>query len=295
VPPVANRPWLVTRPAAAGESLTAALRAAGCDARWLPAFDLGPAPDPQAAQAVLARLASFDLAVLVSPAAVRATAALVDGRWPGAVPIGAVGRGTVDAVRACFGAAPTVIAPDVGAEVGSEVASEVASNEPTTDGADDAVGRADPEASGSEAFWQALTQRTVATGRAPREVLLLRAEQGRDWLRAHFEAVGARVTLLAVYRRTARAWDGDDRAWIAGRRHGPSPVLVVTSSEAVDALLAAADAMPDAAEAAALRAWLQRGRALALHPRIVERLHAAGFADAACVPCVADALLAAAG
>lgn len=278
MPPVADRPWLVTRPAAAGESLTAALRAAGCDARWLPAFDLGPAPDPQAARAALARLATFDLAVLVSPAAVRATAALLDGRWPSAVPIGAVGRGTVDAVRACFGAAPTVVAP--------------ASSEPTEDSADEGGGRADPEASGSEAFWDALTQRTVATGRAPREVLLLRAEQGRDWLRAHFEAAGARVTLLPVYRRVARDWDSDDRAWIAARRHGPAPVLVVTSSEAVDALLAAADTMPDAA---ALRAWLQRGRALALHPRIVERLHAAGFGDVACVPCVADALQAAAG
>ncbi len=284
MPPVADRPWLVTRPAAAGESLTAALRAAGCDARWLPAFDLGPAPDPQAARAALARLATFDLAVLVSPAAVRATAALLDGRWPSAVTIGAVGRGTVDAVRACFGAAPTVVAP--------EVAGEVASTDPTADVTDEGAGRADPEASGSEAFWHALTQRTVATGRAPREVLLLRAEQGRDWLRAHFEAAGARVTLLPVYRRVARGWDSDDRAWIAARRHGPAPVLVVTSSEAVDALLAATEAMPDAA---ALRAWLQRGRALALHPRIVERLHAAGFADAACVPCVADALRAAVG
>ena len=36
------------------------------------------------------------------------------------------------------------------------------------------------------------------------------------------------------------------------------------------------------------------GRALALHPRIVERLHASGFADAACVPCTVDSLVAAA-
>ncbi|MCU0951911.1 MAG: uroporphyrinogen-III synthase, partial [Burkholderiaceae bacterium] len=168
-----DRPWLVTRPATAGESLTAALRAGGCDARWLPAFDLGPAPDPQRARAQLAQLHHVDLAVLVSPAAVRATAALLDGPWPARVPIGAVGRGTADAVRAEFGAAPTVIAPDAPA-----------------DGDDD---RAGVEASGSEAFWQALAQRTVATGQAPRNVWLLRAEQGRDWLREHFVAAGATV------------------------------------------------------------------------------------------------------
>jgi uroporphyrinogen-III synthase len=80
-------------------------------------------------------------------------------------------------------------------------------------------------------------------------------------------------------------------AWIAARLPGPPPLLVITSSEAVDSLLAAAQAQPDAA---AVTRWLQRGRALALHPRIVARLHAAGFADVACVPCEIDALMAAA-
>jgi uroporphyrinogen-III synthase len=66
---------------------------------------------------------------------------------------------------------------------------------------------------------------------------------------------------------------------------------VFTSSEAVESLCAAADTA-DAGGAA--RRWLQRGRALAQHPRIVARLQAAGFADAACVPCELQSLLAAA-
>lgn len=65
-------PVIVTRPAAGGRALAAALLARGLDALWLPAFEIGPAPDEAAARAALARLADFDLAVFVSPAAVRA-------------------------------------------------------------------------------------------------------------------------------------------------------------------------------------------------------------------------------
>jgi uroporphyrinogen-III synthase len=122
-------------------------------------------------------------------------------------------------------------------------------------------------------------------------VLILRAEQGRDWLQARFEQAGAQVTRLAVYARVARTWSDNDALWIAQRVTGVPPVLVVTSSEAVDSLCAAAAAAD--ASGATLR-WLQLGRVLALHPRIVARLHAAGFADAACVPCEVEALLGAA-
>lgn len=259
----AARPWLVTRPAAVGESLTQALAARGCDARWLPAFDLGPAPDEAAASATLARLAQFDFAVLVSPAAVRATRVLLGERsWPPGVGIGAVGSGTQEAIRAAFGDAPTVISPE--------------------------AGHADGEAdTGSEVFWRALNEARAAGRVRCDRVLLLRAEQGRDWLREHFAAAGAQVTVVAVYSRRARPWSTDDRAWIEARLGGPAPLMVITSSEAVGALL-------DAAAEDRVRAWLRRGRALALHPRIVERLQAEGIADAHCVPSELEALLAAA-
>lgn len=272
--PASSRPFIVTRPAAAGRALTDALAARGIDARWLPAFDIGPAPDPAHAVATLARLADFDLALFVSPAAVRATAQLLGDRaWPAGTAIGAVGQGTAVAVTAQLqGGWPALIAPAAGASVAA---------------ADAAEGDAD---TGSEAYWQAQIAHEQATGNRPRRVLILRAAQGRDWLQQHFAQTGAEVTLLAVYARQARGWSAEDATWVASRAAGLAPVLVVTSSEAVDSLLAAARAAD--ATGAVLR-WLQRGRALALHPRIVARLQAAGFADAACVPCEVDALLAA--
>ncbi len=266
------RPWIITRPASAGAALAAALVAAGHDACWLPAFDLGPAPDPALARATLDDLAGFDLALFVSPAAVRATGQLLGERtWPSTTMIGAVGSGTRDAVRTHLRGADraTVIAP-------TESLADAGDN----DGQ-----------SGSEAFWTALAVHQRSHGAWPQRALLLRAEQGRDWLRDRLAEVGVQVVTLAVYARCARPWTSDDAAWVGARLAGPPPLLVITSSEAVDSLLGAAHAQPDGA---AVARWLQRGRALALHPRIVARLQAAGFADTACVPCDIDALRAAA-
>jgi uroporphyrinogen-III synthase len=270
------RPFIVTRPAAAGRALTDSLAARGCDARWLPAFEIGPAPDPARAAAVLARLADFDLALFVSPAAVRAAACLLGELpgardWPAATAVGAVGPGTAAAIRAHLrGGWPALVAPAAG------------------DAADSGDNEAD---TGSEAYWQAQLAHERATGARARRVLILRAAQGRDWLQQHFAQAGAEVVPLAVYAREPRGWSAEDAAWVAARAGGPAPVLVVTSSEAVDSVIAAAQAA-DAAGAAL--DWLRRGRALALHPRIVARLRTAGFGDAACVPCEVDALLAAA-
>lgn len=269
------RPFVVTRPAEAGQALSESLASLGVDVRWLPAFDLGPAPDPALAAATLARLADYDLALFVSPAAVRAAAQVLGDRaWPAGTAIGAVGRGTRDAVtthlRVEGKGGPTIIAPAVAAD---------------GDGSD-----GDP-ASGSEAYWQAQRAHSAAGGLRPQRVLILRAGQGRDWLQARFAQDGAAVTPLAVYSRRARGWSVDDATWVGARVGGPPPVVVFTSSEAVESLCAAADTA-DAGGAA--RRWLQRGRALAQHPRIVARLQAAGFADAACVPCELQSLLAAA-
>lgn len=264
-----RRPFVVTRPAQAGRELTAALGARGADALWLPAFDFGPPPDAGEAERVLARLAQFDLALFVSPAAVRATAlALGARRWPAATAIAAVGAGTRAAALATLtfdrDAQPEVVAPQE---------------------SDDCA-----DGSGSEALWRVLQTRAAGAG-LPRRVLLLRAGHGRDWLQARFEQAGAAVSALAVYERRARAWSADEARWVAQRAAGAAPALVLTSSEAVAALGAAATAAD--ASGAALR-WLLRGRVLALHPRIVAAAQAAGFAESLCVACDVEALLAAA-
>lgn len=295
------RPWLVTRPAAAGQALADALRAAAHDVRWLPAFDVGPAPDESIARAALARIADVDLAVFVSPAAVRATHRLLGASvWPVRTEIGAVGSATADTVRALLarpdGVPLTIIAPEPAAQGPALHADD----EPMAASTEHPVGSLsgppgdlrfdDADAgSGSEAFWQAWQGHRARQGEAGqplRRVLLLRAAQGRDWLLEQLRGSGAQVDPVAVYSRRAHPWNAQDVAWLAARIGGPPPLLVITSSEAVDALIEAATrALPAALP------WLRCGRALALHPRIVERLHAAGFADAACVACTVDSLI----
>jgi uroporphyrinogen-III synthase len=237
---VTERPLIVTRPGAAGERLAADLRAAGCDALWLPAFAFGAAPDAARARAALARLADYDLAVFVSPAAVAATAALLARPWPPQTAIAAVGAATKREVLARIAGADaaTIHAPAAADE------------------------------SGSEALWAHLQ----AGGCAFRRALILRAEHGREWLAERLQAAGVQVRLLAVYTRRIAAPEARAlatlRAWMQA---GRAPAVLVTSSEAVDALAAQLEAD--------LACWLRAGRALATHERIAQRLRAAGFAD----------------
>lgn len=230
---------IVTRPAAAGERLHGRLIASGWDAVWCPAFDIGAAPDPQAASSLLRALRQFDLVVFVSPNAVRASLALVDQPWPTGVAIGAVGEATAAAVRTELALAPetAIIAPD-------------------------------GDASGSEAFWAAW----IRSGRRALRVLILRAQHGREWLAERFSDAGAEVVILPVYTRVDHRLDAStgtvlERAMAARR----SPVAVFSSSEAVDALDRQLSAQDGAAP------WLRNGWALATHERIRERLLDAGY------------------
>jgi len=234
---VARPVVIVTRPAAAGERLHQRLRAAGWTAHWWPAFHIGPAPDAALARQTLARLADFDLAVFVSPAAVRAVLSLI-AAWPGRTMAGAVGAATAAEVRAALAVPPAaLIAPET----------------------DDA---------GSEAFWDACQRRALA----PQQVLILRAQHGREWLGERFAATGARVESLAVYARLEPALEAGERAVLAALVADRAAVATLfTSSEAVDALDRQVAAVGGA------QAWLRAGAALATHPRIAERLLAAGY------------------
>jgi uroporphyrinogen-III synthase len=228
---------IVTRPAPAGERLRERLAAAGFEAHCWPAFRIGPAPDPAAVHATLARLADFDLAVFVSPAAVRAVALWI-AEWPAGTLAGAVGEATAAELRAAIRLPPgALLAPP-------------------------------EEAAGSEAFWDACRRR----GLTPRRVLILRAQHGRDWLGEKLAAAGAQVQPLAVYARTEVTLDAAARSLLAAKVAAAHPVATVfSSSEAVDAL------DRQVAEVVGAAAWLRGGAALATHPRIAARLLAAGY------------------
>jgi uroporphyrinogen-III synthase len=231
-------PVIITRPAPAGRLLLRRLLQAGRDAVWWPAFQLGPAPDPERVQATLAQLADFDLSIFVSAAAVQAVADLGDAPWPSGSAIGAVGATTAAAVRQQL-----------------QVPADVTVIAPMASG------------SGSEAFWLEWTRQ----GRPARRVLILRAQHGREWLGEQFAAAGAEVELLPVYTRTIALGDDGRRRlqdWIDADAR---VVTVFSSSEAVDALDHQLAVAPEAP------AWLRRGVAVATHQRVAEQLLAAGY------------------
>ncbi len=246
---------VVTRPGAAGQALTSALVAAGQPALWLPAFQFGPAPEPDRARATLALLSTFDLAIFVSPQAVRATAELLPGQWPAQTRIAAVGAATrvavLDAIAGADSAA--VIAPE---------------------------GDNDTEASGSEALWRALQSLPLP----PQRVLLLRAQSGRDWLGQRLQSLGAQVEALATYARVATVPDADLREALDKAASAPM-ASVISSSDAVAALQRMLAPQPPVWQA------LLAGPALAAHPRIATGLRAAGFARISICALTARAVL----
>ncbi|BAP87885.1 uncharacterized protein E1O_07540 [Burkholderiales bacterium GJ-E10] len=247
---------LVTRPERPGRLLAARLRDAGSgsgvSALWWPAFDLVPLPEDPALQAALARLAGFNLAVFVSPAAARACARALRAPWPASTAIAAVGAGTRQAVLACIPEAgrARIVAPSDDAAAGG----------------------------GSEALLSALRQADLA----PARVLVVRAQRGRELLADALAQAGALVEQVAAYRRTVHR--PDSCAWAALRaiRDLGRPIVpFLSSSEGVDALreqLAAG--MPPLP-------WNEIRAALCLHPRIAGALAARGVADA--IVCDADA------
>lgn len=84
---LAGRGVLVTRPRGLAEAFAAALERRGARAIVFPAIDIQPLPAPQA----LRRAADYDLAIFVSPSAVRVASTHI-AAWPPAV--AAIGSGT---------------------------------------------------------------------------------------------------------------------------------------------------------------------------------------------------------
>lgn len=233
-----------TRPGEAGHRLQSRLQQAGRDAAWWPAFDIGPAPDVGHARRTLAALAGFDLAIFVSPVAVRAAAGLMAQPWPAGTAIGAVGAATAAAV-----AEELRLPSDV-----------------------PVIAPAAHDDTGSEAFmaeWQ--RQRRVA-----RRVLIVRAQHGREWLAQRFAEGGSLVEVLAVYVRIERGLDASAQQWLTGAVAANVPVATVfSSSEAIAALDRGVKPVAGACE------WLRQGVAIATHPRVAGQLLAAGYSRVA--------------
>lgn len=243
---------LVTRAQPEADRQVQALHALGVQAQALPLLAIGPAPVPDAVRAAWSTLAGRHLVMFVSANAVQRFFALrppaVAG-WPAGVRAAAPGRGTLAALRAAGVPAQACVSP-----------------------AEDAA------QSDSEALWAVLRHE----GWPERDVLIVRGEDGRDWLADTLRAHGASVHCLAAYTLATPLFAPAAEAALAAARADPARHLwLLASRQAVAQLPSLA---PGADWSAA--------HALASHPRIAEAARAAGFGHVAEVAADTEAVAA---
>lgn len=227
---------IVTRPPAQAAAWVAQLQALGVDAAALPLIGIVPVDDAAPLRAAWRDLDGAAMVFFVSPNAVLHffEARPEGGAWPPGTLAGSPGPGTSNALRE--------------AGVPEAAIAEPAADAPSFD---------------SEALWARIEQRAWAG----RRVLVVRGEDGRDWLAARLRERGATVGFLAAYRRQAPVADAAGRALLAAALAEPGRHLwIFSSSEAVAHL-----------QALAPTADWSHSAAIASHPRIAEAARAAGF------------------
>ena len=198
-------------------------------------------------------LARHRLVMFVSPNAVLAFfAARPAGLcWPDGTLAGATGPGTVAALRAQGVDPACTVSPP-------------------------------PEAArfDAEALW---THALAWRDWAGQSVLVVRGEDGRDWLADTLVRAGATVRCLAAYRRAPPVWPGALGAALAMVAARPAGHVWLFSSSQCIAHLLATDAPSAQAE---VRAAVLAVPVLATHPRIAETARRSGFRQV--VPVVPD-------
>ncbi|MEI6025640.1 MAG: uroporphyrinogen-III synthase [Betaproteobacteria bacterium] len=231
-----NRPCvIVTRPRSQATAWVQALVEHGLQAQSLPLIDIAPPPEPVAVQQAWQRLATLDFVMFVSMNAVAHFFALrpPDVRWPAGLRAGSTGPGTTAALRGCGVAQADIAQPALG------------------------------EPSESEALWRQVADQPWGG----RHVLVVRGEDGRNWLAQQFAQAGAEVEFLVAYQRRPPLLDEAATQLLAAAAVDPSGhVWLFSSSEAVSHLRAL-DPQAD---------W-SASRAVATHARIAQAARAAGF------------------
>lgn len=225
---------IVTRPAAQAATWVAELQACGLDAIALPLIAIAPPDDLEPVREAWRQLPGCSLAMFVSANAANHFFEHAPGPWPAGVRAGSTGPGTSAALRAAGVPPAAIVQPP-----------------------------ADAPRFDSEALWAQLADEPWAG----RQVLVVRGEDGRDWLAETLRARGAAVHFVAAYRRRPPQPDAPQRACLHAALAEPAQHLwLFSSSEAVghlQALVPSAD-------------W-SGSRALASHPRIAQAARQAGF------------------
>lgn len=235
----ANKPVIITRPAAQAAALAQQVAALGRPVELLPLLEISPLPDQAALQATLAQLERYALVAFVSPNAIDAAFAHLR-QWPAGVTLAVLGEGSRAALarHGVTDANATIVSPQ------------------------------DSARSDSENLLQTLDLAALAG----RDVLIVRGESGRELMADGLRAAGANVTTVAAYRRSipvlTRALEtrllsllAHDSDWI------------ITSSEALRGLMTLLGKMG----APALVAKMQHQHVIVPHARIEETARALGL------------------
>lgn len=243
---------LVTRPRDQALQWVAQLQSRGVPAAALPLLSIQATPDTQDMLQARARLAAGSLRALmfVSPNAVEAFMAGAAGGWPSNTLAVVPGPGSAEALiargvpRACLLQPPAASAQF-----------------------------------DSESLWPEMARLDWRGA----DVLVIRGEGGRDWLIERWQEAGARVQVVAAYRRSPPQPTPAESAFLQSALASPqSCTWLLSSSESLDHLLPMAAAQAPERD---LGLWLRNSLALATHPRILQRAQALGFGQVdACRP-----------
>ena len=231
-----KRRIILTRPEEQSRAIASFL--AG-ESFWIwPAFEFSCPKNFDAVVRRLSRLDDVDAILLVSPTAVSfAKEAL--SVIPKNMTVYAAGRATATAIRSAWGENLNLIYP-----------------EGSTD------------KSGSEALFSLMEEKGF-----PRHLLILRAQEGREWLTEKLTALGHTVEKMCIYEKTPFTLDTHKKEVLLQALGEETPVTLITSTDAVAVFERALSSLAGAVD------WLKAGTALTIHPRIQEALRKAGFRD----------------
>jgi uroporphyrinogen-III synthase len=244
---------IVTRPLAQAAAWVQALQDLGQPAQALPLIAIEPVADSAPLRSAWQRLPAFALVMFVSANAVQQFFACRPAAcvWPALLRAGATGPGTTAALLAAGVPASDIVQP-----------------------------AADAGNFDSEALWAQLQHEAWVA----RKVLVVRGQEGRDWLADALHARGATVEFVAAYQRQLPRLGAQEQSLLADAQTNPSACLwLFSSSQAVAHLRVLA---PQAS-------WL-RSAALASHSRIAQAAREAGFGHVAEVAPSVAAVVAAA-
>ncbi len=238
-------PVVITRPTAQAVTLVAQVEALKREVVLFPLLEIQPLLDSSLLQATLEDLNTYSMVVFISPNAIDASFSELHRRhdkytWPNTVAIGVMGEGSRAALvkHGISDANATIISPN------------------------------DVERTDSETFLASLD----ATAWHDKKILIVRGENGREFLAQALQTMGAQVQQVAAYRRLIPAFDRAFCSQLQNLLVTPHD-WIVTSSEALRVL------MQRLVEIGNIRdvAKMQRQKIIVPHRRIAETAQQLGF------------------